>query len=52
MVNVLRKTEREIMEIALKHGDFSLTWHYRVDPTRDRCFSLVKKGMLRRVANI
>jgi hypothetical protein len=49
MVTVLRKTEKEIMAIVKKHGEYSLSWHYRVDPTRDRCFALVKKGMLKRV---
>lgn len=47
----LQFTEKQIMGAALKQGQFSLTWHYRVDTTRNRCFQLVKKGMLRRTTH-
>lgn len=41
-------TEQEIMKYISKYGNFGLTWHYRVDATRDVCNKLVKKGVLKR----
>lgn len=37
----------QIMDIAKRQGFFSLSWHYRVDGTRNNARDLQKKGLLK-----
>jgi len=45
----LTLTEKQILSITKNKGEFSLTWHYRVDGVRDMCRRMVKKGLLKMV---
>jgi NAD-dependent dihydropyrimidine dehydrogenase PreA subunit len=38
----------KIISIIKQHGEFSLTWHYRVDKTRKICIEMCKNKILYR----
>lgn len=42
----LQFTEQDILNITKKQGYFSLSWHYRVDRTREVCRKMVTRGLL------